>query len=354
MRSRRAEATNETSALGRIASELELPNPARRFAALDPLRRAGIVVDVGTVERPGGSACGEVRARRGCTRFSAPSAATCRARSLSALADAPRRDRRGRRPHLVPSRPHEAGCCLLLVVVELSSARGCRRGQSTVLFDEEDQESDRRAREESAAVARPAKPKRSLLEVATRARRSDGRSRRNRHRLRRTRRSGASRRAAVRSGRRVGRGRRARASPQNRRKARPLQRTVERDVYRTRRDSRRRRGRRAATTVSGRRTGPNPRTRCVETYDEDVARAPRAATRPRAAATELIHARSQGPQRTGKSTLERLRWERLRGSRGITVDQGNAESDCSLLAELPSDRVGAHSPDFGARRVGNS
>ena len=47
----RAELDNETSALGRIASELELPLPLVD-AALDPLRRAGIVVDVGTVDRP--------------------------------------------------------------------------------------------------------------------------------------------------------------------------------------------------------------------------------------------------------------------------------------------------------------
>ncbi len=47
----RAETKNETSALSRIALELELPIPLVD-AALDPLRRAGLVVDVGTADRP--------------------------------------------------------------------------------------------------------------------------------------------------------------------------------------------------------------------------------------------------------------------------------------------------------------
>lgn len=214
---------------------------------------------------------------------------------------------------------------LLLLVVASLVGTGCRRGQATVLFDEEDQESDRRAREEAAqSLAREAE---SLLAAARRAHAAMDRAAESVTDFD-ERDEWSARRAAVHQIVVLAEQARDLAAEQAEGAADAA--SVERDVYRTRRDRDDEAAERYDRVVEGLVQTRNAMRR---TYDEDVPELPE--LQPAAAATELIQ-QARKVRTDWQSTLERLRWERLRGL-AITVDQGNAER-LRLLTELPGDR----------------
>lgn len=218
-----------------------------------------------------------------------------------------------------------------LLLVCLASS-GCR-GEATVLFDEEDQESDRRAREEAAqSLAQEAG---SLLAIATRTRDAmnaaaeavtdfDERD------------EWTARRDAV--AQIIALAERAQTLATEQAEGAREAATIERDVYRARR-SHDEAAELYGTVVEGL---VQTRDAMRQTYGEDVPELPE--LQPAPSASQLIQL-ARKVRAEWQPKLERLRWERLRGL-AITVDQGNAER-LRLLTELPPERRSALT-GFGA------
>ena len=204
---------------------------------------------------------------------------------------------------------------------------GCHE-PTTILFDEEDLESDRRAREEAAqSLANDAA---SLLAVAERARDAmDAAAQATSDFDRRD--EWTAKRDAVAQIVALAESARTLASTQAEGAAAAA--TVERAVYQARRA-----GGEDAVELYEMVVDGLVRTRNAmrETFEEDAPEL--AEILPAPSSTEIIRI-SRRVRAEWQTKLERLRWERLRGL-AITIDQGNA-TRLSLLDQLPSSRRNA-------------